>query len=68
MFIGYSNIVNNIIARKTKYQPSYTFMPKQIERPTSKLHNDQVYASKYDVNCTLKENKSFMVLGFHFNE
>ena len=36
-------------------QPSYTSMPKQIERPISKLHNVQVYASKYDVNCILKD-------------
>ena len=33
----------------------YTFMPKQIERPISKLHNDQDYASKYDVNCIVKD-------------
>ena len=56
-------------AWKTKYQPSYTFMPRQIERPISKLHNDQDYASKYDVNCILKDyhwKKSFRILGFQW--
>ena len=56
-------------AWKTKYQPSYTSMPKQIERPISKLHNDQDYASKYDVNCILKDyhwKKSFRILGFQW--